>query len=241
MNQGIYKIINIQNDNFYIGSSVNLHRRKIRHFSELRNNKHNNKHLQNAWNKYGENCFVFVIVELVDKKEELHLVENKWLDGSVGKKYCYNLGRAAIAPMLGMCGELSPTWGYKHTKESREKIAAAGRGREISEETRAKRSAKLKGRIISQEQREQISKTLSGEGNYWHGKKRPDHGKKVSKPVEASAPNGKKIIYSSISKLRKELGLTPTTINRALKSGKQMTRGKMLGWSFKYVDPNLDL
>jgi len=241
MNQGIYKIINIQNDNFYVGSSVNLHRRKIRHFSELRNNKHDNKHLQNAWNKYGEDCFVFVVVELVEKKEELHLVENKWLDGNVGKKYCYNLGMAAIAPMLGMCGELSPAWGYRHTPEAKAKIAAAGKGREVSQEARAKRSAKLKGRIISQEQREQISKTLSGEGNYWHGKKRPDHGKKVSKSVQALAPDGTTKIYLSISKLREELGLTPTTVNRALKSGKQMTRGKMLGWSFKYVDPSPDL
>lgn len=236
-NQGVYKIVNTVNDYFYIGSAVNLKRRKTRHFSELRNQKHNNARLQAAWNKYGESSFTFEVVEYVEDVQLLYDVEDRWLTGHVGKQYCYNIGMAAISPMLGLKGELSPTWGYRHTEEAKEKIAAAGRGRPVSEEARAKRSAKLKGREISLEQRVRISKTLSGEGNYWYGKKRPDHGAKVSKSVAVTDSHGAVTIFQSIQTLRQELDLAPPTVNRALKSGKPIAKGPKAGWSFKYVDP----
>jgi group I intron endonuclease len=234
MNQGIYKIINKHNDNFYIGSAVNLKRRKARHFSELRHNKHDNKHLQNAWNLYGEPNFEFTIVELVEDKNNLYEAEDRWLAGHVGKLYCYNLGMAAISPMLGLCGLLSPTYGYKHTEEAKAKIGAAGVGRFVSAETRAKRSKKLKGRIISQEQRKQISATLSGEGNFWYGKKRPDHGAKVSKSIEVYKDGVLIKTFDSIQALRIELDLKPPTVNRALKSGVPISKGRLAGYSFFY-------
>ena len=55
---GIYCIINIQNGKKYIGSSKNIRKR-----AELRHNNHDNQHLQNAWNKYGEEKFDFYVIE----------------------------------------------------------------------------------------------------------------------------------------------------------------------------------
>jgi hypothetical protein len=49
----------------------------------------------------------------------------------VGKEYCYNLGIDATAPMIGMGGELSPTWGYKHTDEAKEKIGVSFQRQEV--------------------------------------------------------------------------------------------------------------
>lgn len=239
MNQGIYKITNSENDHFYIGSSVNLTRRKARHFSELRNNRHNNKHLQAAWNKYGEPAFTFAVVEFVEDVGQLHVAEDRWLAGHVGASYCYNIGMAAISPMLGLSGPLSPTYGYRHTAEAKAKIGSAGKGRKVSAEARAKRSAKLKGRIISQEQREQISKTLSGDGNYWYGKKRPEHGAKVRKAVATYRDGVLVKIYASISELRAEFKTTPTTVNRLLKSGKPAYGSVFQDLSVAYVDPSL--
>lgn len=60
---GIYIIRDLENNKVYVGSSKNPQNRKYEHFSNLRNNKHKNEHLQNAWNKYGERNFVFEIVE----------------------------------------------------------------------------------------------------------------------------------------------------------------------------------
>lgn len=130
----------------------------------------------------------------------------------------------------------NPWRGAKHTPEAIAKIAAASRGRPVSEETRAKRSAALKGREIPLDQRLRISKTLSGPGNFWYGKERPDSFKeKIRKAVEATALDGVVTKYESIQALREALSLNPPTVNRALKSGKALVRGPYKGWSFKYA------
>lgn len=236
MNRGIYKIINIINNKFYIGSAVDLKRRKARHFSELRNNKHNNRHLQAAWTKYGEQSFVFVVVELVDIADDLLAAENRWLKEHVGKDYCYNIGVDATAPMLGVSGEASPTWGYKHTQKAIESIRAASIGRKQSDEVIQRKIINIIGKPKPAAVRAKISATLSGEGNFWYGKKRPDHGAKISKRVRVVKPDGSVTEYASILALREELGLKPPTVNRALQSGKPITRGKFVGWVFQYVE-----
>lgn len=61
---GVYCILNTINSKIYIGSSKDIYRRIAKHFSELRKNKHNNAHLQSAFNKYSEEAFdVFVVKE----------------------------------------------------------------------------------------------------------------------------------------------------------------------------------
>jgi group I intron endonuclease len=236
MARGIYKIINVVNNKFYVGSAVDLKRRKTRHFSELRNNKHSNGRLQNSWNKYGEQAFVFVVVEDLPDAADLLAAENVWLKEHVGKDYCYNLGVDATAPTLGMSGELSPTWGYKHTDEVKAVIAAASKGRTQDQETIQRKTAHLIGKPKPAEVRAKIAATLSGEGNYWYGKKRPDHGAKVSRAVVATSPDGKTLDYDSIQALREASGMKPPTVNRALKSGAPLRRGPYKGWSFKYLD-----
>lgn len=61
---GIYCIENIIDHKKYIGLSRDIYRRWNEHKSELRNNRHINPYLQAAWNKYGEDAFVFIILEL---------------------------------------------------------------------------------------------------------------------------------------------------------------------------------
>ena len=63
---GIYCIENRINHKSYIGSSKNLYQRLLKHFALLRYNKHQNAHLQNAWNKYGEDNFEWSIIEICD-------------------------------------------------------------------------------------------------------------------------------------------------------------------------------
>lgn len=130
---------------------------------------------------------------------------------------------------------LYPHKGRKHTPEAIAKIAAASKGRPVSEETRAKRSAASKGRVIPLEQRIRISATLMGEGNFWYGKKRPDHGGKVSKAIEVYKDDILLKVYGSIKALRDDMGLKPPTVNRALKSGLKLVRGNFVGYSLKYA------
>jgi len=237
---GIYKIINVVNNKFYVGSAVDLRRRKTRHFSELRLGKHNNAHLQAAWNKYGEKAFTFVVIEEHPEGTDLLAAENIWLKEHVGKDYCYNLGVDATAPMLGRGGELSPTWGYEHTLEAKLKIGRHSRGRRHRKESRERIRAYLIGKPKPAEVRAKIAAAVSGERNPNYGKPRDAAFiEKVSRRIVVIKPDGTATVYPSITALRGALGLKPSTVNRALKSGRPITRGPLQGWIIKDVDtPN---
>lgn len=236
MTRCIYKIINVVNNKFYVGSAVDFEKRKARHIWRLRRGDHANKHLQAAWSKYGEQAFVFAVVEVVSENADLLKAENVWLKEHVGKEYCYNLGTNATAPTRGWVKEKNPMWGkrFNHTEEAKEKIRTASKARIQTEEEKAKRRETMKGHVVGTATRLKISASLSGEGNYWYGKKRPDHGEKVSKPITATNSNGEATTYPSITALREAMGLNPPTVNRALKSGKALTRGPYKGWSFSF-------
>lgn len=87
---GIYQISNLVNGHFYIGSSCDLSRRCKKHRSLLRCGKHVNSHLQNAFNKYGEENFVFELIELCDAESRLD-IEQYWIDKYFSKDYFYNV------------------------------------------------------------------------------------------------------------------------------------------------------
>lgn len=98
---GIYKITNTTNNKFYIGSSINITKRWWAHRKNLRLQTHCNSHLQSAWNKYGEEVFLFEVVEEMTKKtmEEVLSKEQEWLDRSYdGGVDCYNMAKIADRP-----------------------------------------------------------------------------------------------------------------------------------------------
>jgi group I intron endonuclease len=83
---GIYKITG-PNNRCYIGQSVNLSKRIGSHKHDLRRNIHSNGKLQNAWNKYGEEAFVFEAIllcapeDLVEKEQYFMDLFNSVSDG----------------------------------------------------------------------------------------------------------------------------------------------------------------
>lgn len=81
INAGIYVIQFDGCNRFYIGSSNNLEKRKYYHFRMLKNNKHTNQHLQNAFNKYGEDSLKFSTIVICDNNREyLFLLEQRIID-----------------------------------------------------------------------------------------------------------------------------------------------------------------
>ena len=153
MTCGIYKITNKQNNKFYIGSSNNIEQRWSTHKSDLRRNKHPNQHLQNSWNKRGEDNFVLSIElvtgedALLDKEQEF-IDETNCCDRDVG----YNKALIAGSPMKGR----------RHSPEVIEKIRQASTGRPKSPETRKRLSEALKGRVFSEAHCKRLSDAKKG-------------------------------------------------------------------------------
>jgi group I intron endonuclease len=104
---GIYKITNLINNKFYIGSAVNLRIRYVQHFNTLIKNKHKNKKLENSVKKYGFNNFKFEILVTCPKEYLLKL--EQWFIDNLKPEY-------NIAPIAGS------SLGIKRTKETKRKI-----------------------------------------------------------------------------------------------------------------------
>lgn len=66
-NQGIYIILNVINNKCYIGHSTNLGNRLTKHFSLLRNNKHDNHKLQEDFNFFKEESFKLGVLEYTNE------------------------------------------------------------------------------------------------------------------------------------------------------------------------------
>lgn len=165
MKSGIYQILNLVNGHRYIGSAMNLKRRKIEHWKSLRRNAHHNGYLQNAWNKYGEDAFEFVVIG-TSPPEHLIRMEQRLLDDI---KPEYNLSPTAGSPL-----------GVRRSEETRARMSAARKGRTYhSPEARAKLSAALKDRIFAPEHRAKISVALKGNKHASGWKQTPEHRAKI--------------------------------------------------------------
>lgn len=112
--QGIYQIENTINHKLYIGSSINCHKRANRHFSELKNNKHKNKHLQNSYNKYGKEVFVFSILEEV--LDKINLINKE--------QYYINI----LSPAFNINQIANSSLGVERSDITKEKIRVANLG-----------------------------------------------------------------------------------------------------------------
>ena len=93
---GVYKITNIINNKYYIGStSESFLIRWKHHINSLRRNTHKNQYLQNSFNKYGEGSFRFEILETCSK--DLCLIREQIYLDSCNKENSYNINPFATA------------------------------------------------------------------------------------------------------------------------------------------------
>ncbi len=150
MESGVYRILNLVNKKCDVGSTVDFKKRWRDHKRLLRSDRfrHHSPHLQYAWNKYGEEGFVFEILEFCEPtKEKLLQLEQIWMDSlcSYLPEYGYNICRVA-----GSC------LGVKLSEEHKRKISEANLGKKLSEETKRKISKAAQGRKLSEEQKKKL-------------------------------------------------------------------------------------
>jgi group I intron endonuclease len=133
----IYQIRHIKSGKVYVGSAVNPRKRCRWHYAALRRGAHYSPYLQHAWDKHGEDAFVFEILEPVLFVEDLIPREQYWIDT-----------KRAANPAHGFNG--SPTagspLGRKHTDEARAKISERQKAHFANPVERAKHSERTKAR-----------------------------------------------------------------------------------------------
>ncbi len=143
---GVYRITNIKTGRAYVGSAINLTKRLVQHFVDLKRGVHHCKYLQRSYDKWGKDAFDTDVIEYVDDIERLLEREQFYLD-SLGMDALYNTTPTAGSRL-----------GSKTSDETKAKQSIAAKKRKASEETKAK----MRGRRASEETRAKMSAALMG-------------------------------------------------------------------------------
>lgn len=186
MKAGIYRITNKVNGNCYIGSSVDLQRRRRQHFNNLANDIHVNSHLQNAYNKYGDTSLEFEIIEYIEIddniKETLLEREQFWID-TINPEY-------NILPIAGS------TLGFKHSEETKQKLSNSTKGVKKSKLHAQHIREAQKGKQLTDEHRKKLSEAAKRRKSMSHHTRISIDGTEYNSLKEASEITG--IKYTTI-------------------------------------------
>lgn len=213
----------------YVGSSSrNIKSRWNNHLYELRKGNHGNKHLQRAFNKYGEHSFVFSILEEISNPKDATKAEQKYID--MLKPY-YN-----ILPIAGSC------LGSKATEETKRKMSESQKKVKrppITEETKRKMSDGKKGKKWSDAARkahfgynhtEEAKQKIS---QYQKGKpKNKDSIEKTAESHRMPVINLEtKEVYKSISAAARAYGIHAINICKVCQGKRKTAAG--FKWQYK--------
>ncbi|AMR46918.1 endonuclease [Bacillus subtilis subsp. subtilis] len=220
--KAVYKIRNIKNGKFYIGSSANFRKRKTEHLRLLKSGSHHNKPLQEDFNTYGENNFLFEVLYHSDyiNRFDLYKKEQEFLSNSE-KEQLYNLYDNAFG--MSYRGEKNPMFGKTHSEAVRRNSSKINSGKnnywydkpEHMEKMRSKITKRFDGRKHTEETKRKMS--LSRKGR-----------KKTKETcLKLSLNNGNRVgiivdgvYYHSMSEAGRRLNISRNTINSRVNNSK---------------------
>lgn len=142
---GIYGIVNHLTGDIYIGQTKQTFlKRYLHHQWKLKDGTHDNRHLQNAYNLYGDYYFSFIPLKLVNKdssSEYIDELEIKYINMMRELNHCYNIIEGGNTSRRGVA----------LSEEHKRAIGAKNKknmlGKKHSEETKRKMSESRKGKI----------------------------------------------------------------------------------------------
>lgn len=129
----LYQIVHLESGFKYVGQTSRPAIKRWReHLYPLRKNKHHNRYLQSAWNKYGEQSFKFEIIKEYNTLEELNQAEIELIrsgnnmfnltDGGNGYQHLDKskkaIGESNKRPIVGMCIKTGEIKEYKSAADA---------------------------------------------------------------------------------------------------------------------------
>jgi group I intron endonuclease len=117
--KGVYAVSGVKDGGLYIGASTNLPRRRREHFAALESGRHFNGHLQGAYERFGRNSFVFLVLKETDDPADLSRYEQENINHYSRSGHLYNIVLAVPKVRPG---------GHHLTDETRRKQSVAKRG-----------------------------------------------------------------------------------------------------------------
>lgn len=210
--KGIYKITNTANGNVYIGQAVNINARVTSHINNLKSNNHVNKHLQNAWNKYGQDSFVFSVLELCEfcTAEQLTEREQYWINyyGGVNSTKNYNQREAGNSGTFSIETRNKISSSLKSlnihlTEEKKQHLREIFTGRTVREDVKERiknsqlqqfklgRKCAFYGKHLSENHKKKISQTMKGRPCCNLGYRHTDETKEKIRSKLKGKPKGK--------------------------------------------------
>lgn len=232
---GIYKITNTVNKKNYIGSAVNLQVRFNLHKTNLRAQKHHSKKLQNSWNKHGQSCFCFSVIEFTEK-ENLIAREQFYLDslnpfGVNGYNTCRVAGSILGVKRSDETKEKLrvASGSRRHTEEAKNKISESKKGckyQPLSEERKKIQSEKMKGRKLSSEHRAKCSLGMIGKKHSEETKRKMSEAqKRISPEVRQKMNENNKLRVTD--EFRKKCSIASTGRLHSQETKKIMSEARM--------------
>lgn len=172
---GIYAIKNKINNKVYVGQTGQKFLRRFWHHQwKLKDNTHDNNYLQNAWNKYGDENFEFIVLQELVDKSLLDDYEIKYIDKYKNENKSYNMllggggrrGYSMTEHTKKLVGEKNRIHmlGTKHSEETKLKMSKARAGKHVDKKTDIldeKIVFKIKSMLIQGNKASNVSKELS--------------------------------------------------------------------------------
>lgn len=200
----VYSITNNKTNKIYIGQTNNFKRRIWEHKYFLKNNNHKNHYLQEDYNKYGIDSFLFKIEASNLSRKDRLCKETELINyyGGIESENVYNF-QDNITENI----------------EMRKLVSVNQKGKVIKPESIEKMRKTLTGRKLTEEHKQHIrasAKKFKGENN---PAKRPEVRKKISEAVKGEK-NGfynKHHTIEAKEKIRQSrLGKSPTNKGKSL-------------------------